>query len=159
MPLQIMVDLFARDLLLVITGGGLGLITHWAIFIIRRRRRRKDFCSAILAEIRWANCLDEWVEEYRPVGGQRLQANFTTIPRGVYHNNTDQLGLLTENERVAVIKYYTQAEHVAQNNKDLNQLIAQGEAKPEWTDPVYESVQTLVERRDEAITALEAKGT
>lgn len=156
-PSQIIVNSFGRDLLLVITGGTLGLITQLAAFIVRRRKRRGDFRSALLAEIRWANALDEWVEEYRPVGGQRLQPHFTSIPRDVYCNNTNQLGLLTEDERVAVIQYYTQAELVVENNKNLNQLTAQGDAKPDMVDPVYESVQTLVERRDQAIMELEAQ--
>lgn len=152
---QIDIWSFGRDLSLLIIGGALGLLTNWAISIIKRRRRQDDLRSAFITEIKWSNNLEDWVEEYRPVGGQRLEVSYSSVPRDVYRNNTHRLGLLSESERESVIEYYMQAEIVTRNAEIFQELRMEEKAKQEMIDNIHESVEVLLDRRDNAISELE----
>lgn len=143
------VSSFLRDLTLIITGGALGLITNWAIYRIRRQNSRKSLRLALKTEIESEEVLDDWVENY-PHGDTLHAPKVDAFPSEVYSANAGDLGLLSSDEREAVVAYYSFADVVSQQIQILSKKADEGTHSREDYDTLHEAADDLRDRRDKA---------
>ena len=151
--LQLAGESFQRDLTLVLAGALLGVGGNWVVYRIRRRNQKRDLAGALVVEMNSTEALDDWIENY-PHHGRRHAPAIDTIPKDVYRNNTDRLGLFPEPPRRKVIEYYTFAQIVAQQVELLNRRAEAGQHEEDDYDTLHESAEELRERRDRAVGAL-----
>lgn len=97
----------------------IGVFGSYGIYRKRQSDTKSNLREAFIAEMEGTEYLDIWPETGRTVPA----FNFLSV--SVYESNTDNLGVLTEEEVSAIVQYYTRAKSVQDVLRLHSEIIAQ----------------------------------